>query len=117
MENQSSVVETDFRVYWLTVKHALERIPDSGSIINISSNRAFSTMPGIFPYNAIKAGINGVTRGFVLELGPPIFRSTPLIPVRSRLYSLMEDELSSWRTTRSSNTRPAFGDNNASEFS
>ncbi|XVH33106.1 SDR family NAD(P)-dependent oxidoreductase (plasmid) [Haloferacaceae archaeon DSL9] len=64
------VLETDFRAYWLTAKHAIEHMPAGGSIINVSSNHAFVTVPGIFPYNAVKAGINGMTRALAVELGP-----------------------------------------------
>ncbi|OYR49277.1 SDR family NAD(P)-dependent oxidoreductase [Halorubrum sp. Eb13] len=64
------VVETDFRSFWLCAKHAAERMPAGGTILNTSSNHAFLTMPGLFPYNAVKAGINGMTRALALELGP-----------------------------------------------
>ena len=65
------VVETDFRSYWLCAKHASEYI-DQGTIINISSNHAFTTMPAHFPYNAVKTGINGMTRAMALDFGPDI---------------------------------------------
>jgi hypothetical protein len=45
---------------------------DRGAIVNTSSNHAFLTMPGLFPYNAVKAGINGMTRAMALDLGPRI---------------------------------------------
>lgn len=69
--NWERVLETDFRSYWLCSKHASEQM-DSGVIINISSNHAFSTMPAHFPYNAVKAGINGMTRAMAVDLGPNI---------------------------------------------
>lgn len=64
------VLETDFRAFWLCAKHAAEHMPAGGTILNTSSNHAFLTMPGLFPYNAVKAGINGMTRALALELGP-----------------------------------------------
>ena len=64
------VVETDFRSFWLCAKAAVEHMPEGGTILNMSSNHAFLTMPGLFPYNAVKAGINGMTRAMALELGP-----------------------------------------------
>jgi NAD(P)-dependent dehydrogenase (short-subunit alcohol dehydrogenase family) len=71
MEDWELVVETDFRAFWLCGKAAAERI-DRGAIVNVSSNHAFLTMPGKFPYNAVKAGINGMTRAMALDLGPHI---------------------------------------------
>lgn len=70
LDDWQFVLETDLRAYWLTVKHAIEHMPEGGCVVNISSNHAFQTMPGIFPYNAVKAGINGMTRAFAVELGP-----------------------------------------------
>lgn len=70
MDDWEFVVETDFRSFWLCVKHAIEHMPEGSSIVNMSSNHAFLTMPGLFPYNAVKAGINGMTRALALELGP-----------------------------------------------
>jgi glucose 1-dehydrogenase len=72
LEEWNLVVETNFRSYWLCAKHATEQMSDEGSIINISSNHASQTMPEIFPYNAVKAGINGMTRAMALDFGPNI---------------------------------------------
>ena len=70
MDDWEFVVETDFRSFWLCAKHAADHMPAGGTILNTSSNHAFLTMPGLFPYNAVKAGINGMTRALALELGP-----------------------------------------------
>jgi glucose 1-dehydrogenase len=70
-EDWELVIETDFRAYWLCAKHASKHI-DEGSVINVSSNHAFSTMPSHFPYNAVKSGINGMTRAMALDFGPDI---------------------------------------------
>jgi NAD(P)-dependent dehydrogenase (short-subunit alcohol dehydrogenase family) len=71
MDDWAFVVETDFRSFWLCAKAAAERM-DTGAIVNTSSNHAFLTMPKLFPYNAVKAGINGMTRAMALDLGPRI---------------------------------------------
>jgi NAD(P)-dependent dehydrogenase (short-subunit alcohol dehydrogenase family) len=70
-EDWALVLETDFRSYWLCAKHAVEQM-DEGAIVNVSSNHAFSTMPAHFPYNAVKAGINGMTKAMALDFGPSI---------------------------------------------
>ena len=72
LEEWSLVVETDFRSYWLCAKHATEHMSDGSSVINISSNHALQTTPKLFPYNAVKAGINGMTRAMALDFGPKV---------------------------------------------
>lgn len=64
------VLETNFRSFWLCAKAVVEHMPAGGTVLNMSSNHTFLTMPGLFPYNAVKAGINGMTRAMALELGP-----------------------------------------------
>lgn len=71
MDDWAFVVETDFRSYWLAAKHAVAAM-DEGAIVNVSSNHALLTMPDMFPYNAVKAGIDGMTRGMALDFGPSI---------------------------------------------
>ncbi len=75
LDDWEFVVETDFRSYWLCAKAAVEYM-DRGSIVNVSSNHAFCTMPGTFPYNAVKAGIDGMTRAMAVDLGPEIRANT-----------------------------------------
>jgi glucose 1-dehydrogenase len=70
------VLETDFRAYWLAGKQAVSHMPPGSSIVNVSSNHAYSTMPEMFPYNAVKAGINGMTRAMALDFGPEIRANT-----------------------------------------
>ncbi|MFB6296495.1 MAG: SDR family NAD(P)-dependent oxidoreductase [Halobacteriales archaeon] len=64
--------DVNLRAYWLTVKHALAHVPDGGAIVNVSSNHAFETGPGVFPYNVTKTAIDGLTRAMALEFGPAI---------------------------------------------
>lgn len=66
-----TVVNTNFRAYWLCVKHAADQM-DRGCIVNVSSNHAEATMPDHFPYNATKSGVDGMTRAMALDLGPEI---------------------------------------------
>jgi NAD(P)-dependent dehydrogenase (short-subunit alcohol dehydrogenase family) len=80
MDDWEFVLETDFRSFWLCAKHAVEHMSEGGAIVNMSSNHAFSTMPGLFPYNAVKAGINGMTRAMALELGPHGIRVNTVNP-------------------------------------
>jgi len=75
MEDWEFVLETDFRAYWLCAKEAVEYM-EEGVILNMSSNHALLTMPSHFPYNAVKAGINGMTRAMALDLGPEIRANT-----------------------------------------
>ena len=74
------VLETDFRSFWLCAKHAVDHMSEGSAIINMSSNHAFATMPGLFPYNAVKSGINGMTRALALELGPHGIRVNTVNP-------------------------------------
>lgn len=78
LDDWALVVETDFRAYWLAARAALEHM-DRGAIVNISSNHAYATMPAHFPYNAVKAGINGMTRSLAVDVGPQV-RVNTVVP-------------------------------------
>jgi NAD(P)-dependent dehydrogenase (short-subunit alcohol dehydrogenase family) len=80
LEDWTRLVETNFRAYWLTVKYAIEHMPRGSSVINVSSNHAHHTMPRHFPYNAIKAGIEGMTRAMALDLGKLGIRVNSITP-------------------------------------
>ena len=71
MADWNLVVETDLRAYWLCAKHAVEHV-EEGAIVNVSSNHAFATTPGMFPYSVVKPAVEGLTRALALELGPQI---------------------------------------------
>ena len=70
-EDWDLVVETDFRGYWLCAREAVRHM-DEGAVVNVASNHARLTMPRMFPYNAVKAGIEGMTRAMALDFGPRI---------------------------------------------
>jgi NAD(P)-dependent dehydrogenase (short-subunit alcohol dehydrogenase family) len=72
LEDWARTFDVNVRAYWLTVKHALGHMPDGSSIVNVSSNHAFETGPGTFPYNVTKAAINGPTKAMAVEFGPAI---------------------------------------------
>jgi NAD(P)-dependent dehydrogenase (short-subunit alcohol dehydrogenase family) len=70
-EDWDLVVETDFRGYWLCAREAVRHM-DEGAVVNVSSNHARLTMPEMFPYNAVKSGIEGMTRAMALDFGPGV---------------------------------------------
>ncbi|WP_347877802.1 SDR family oxidoreductase [Halobacterium sp. R2-5] len=92
-EEWEFVVETDFRAYWLAAKHAVAAM-DGGAIVNVSSNHARLTMPEQFPYNAVKAGIDGMTRAMALDFGPSVRVNTvnPGWVAVERTTAEMDDE-------------------------
>jgi 3-oxoacyl-[acyl-carrier protein] reductase len=54
--------------------------PEGGSIINISSVAATTTMPTTSVYSATKAAVDAVTRGLAKELGPRKIRVNSINP-------------------------------------
>jgi NAD(P)-dependent dehydrogenase (short-subunit alcohol dehydrogenase family) len=71
LETWTAILETDFRAYWLAAKYAYPYLSESsrGTVVNISSNHSSATHPKKFPYNAIKAGIDGMTRAMAVAWG------------------------------------------------
>lgn len=45
---------------------------DNGTIVIITSNHAFSTIPGCFPYNTTKTALRGLVQSLAIEWGPKI---------------------------------------------
>lgn len=99
IETWNAIFETDFRAYWLTAKHAYPYLSESdrGAIVNISSNHATATQPKKFPYNAIKAGIDGMTRSMAVAWGVDGIRVNSVNPgwtmVERIAEELTDDEL------------------------
>lgn len=66
-----TLMRVNLRAYWLIVKYSLEQM-DCGTITNVSSIHATSTVPESFPYNVSKTGVTGLTRALAVDLGPDI---------------------------------------------
>jgi NAD(P)-dependent dehydrogenase (short-subunit alcohol dehydrogenase family) len=64
------VMDVSLRGPWLATKRAVEHFPPGGRVLNISSVHSVATDPEHFPYNAAKAGLNGMTRSMAIDLGP-----------------------------------------------
>lgn len=62
----------NLKAVWAGGVAAAKRMPDGGSIVNISSIAAFKPSPTNGPYAAAKAGVNSVTKTMATELAPRI---------------------------------------------
>lgn len=72
LEDWNLVLGTDLRGVFLCSKYMAQNLVNKnlpGSIINISSNHAYRTLPDAEMYAAAKGGVNAMTRSMALSLG------------------------------------------------
>src|SRR6185295_11831888 len=62
----------------------------SGSIVNIASIHASSTMAGMFPYAAAKSGLVGLSRSLALDYAPKGIRVNVVSPGWTRTHLVDE---------------------------
>lgn len=78
------LIATDLRGVWLMSKafihHVLKAGNKTASIVNISSVHAQATMARYALYASAKSGVEGLTRGLAVELGPMNIRCNALAP-------------------------------------
>lgn len=73
MEEWNRVIGTNLTGAFLCAKHTAPFLKNSkGSIINISSTRAFQSEPNTEAYSASKGGILALTHSMAMSLGPEI---------------------------------------------
>ncbi|BBE16087.1 3-oxoacyl-[acyl-carrier protein] reductase [Aquipluma nitroreducens] len=60
--------------HWMVCKLCKPHLDKSGNgvIIIMTSNHAFSSIPGCFPYNVTKTALTGLVRSLAMEWGPKI---------------------------------------------
>ena len=59
--------------HWLLAKYAKPYLEKNhGVILVMTSNHAYSSLPGCFPYNVTKTALTGLVRSIALEWGPDI---------------------------------------------
>jgi len=63
----------NLKSHWMISKACYPELKkNDGSIIIMSSNHAFSTLPNCFPYNVTKAGLVGMVKSLALQWGPEV---------------------------------------------
>lgn len=83
VEDWDKVINIDLRGTFLCTKYAVSQMihqTSGGSIINISSNHAFSTLPDTEIYSAAKGGVNAMSRSMALSLGDKGIRVNAICP-------------------------------------
>ena len=69
----SECMDLDLAAHWRTAQAARPHLDLArGVVLIITSNHAFSTIPGCFPYNVAKAGLVAMVQSMALEWGPAI---------------------------------------------
>ncbi|SDS53455.1 NAD(P)-dependent dehydrogenase, short-chain alcohol dehydrogenase family [Mucilaginibacter mallensis] len=79
-ENWQRNIELNLASHWQLAKLCKPHLEqNAGVIIIMTSNHAFSTIPGCFPYNVSKTALTGLVRSLAIEWGPRI-RTVGLAP-------------------------------------
>lgn len=107
------LIGVDLRAVWLMARAFTQQVLNTGvkntSIVNISSVHAHSTMARYAMYASTKAGVEGLTRGLAVELGPMAIRCNAVAPgyVHSEqnfdLISTWTDDPAAWVRAHSTN--------------
>jgi NAD(P)-dependent dehydrogenase (short-subunit alcohol dehydrogenase family) len=74
------VLAVNLKGAFLFCKHAVPHMPPGSAIVNTSSVHAFETEPGVAPYAASKAGLQGFTRALALEVAGRKIRANCVAP-------------------------------------
>ncbi|WP_331772341.1 glucose 1-dehydrogenase (plasmid) [Embleya sp. NBC_00888] len=80
LDTWNHALDLDLRAVWLCARAAAEVMRGPAAIVNVASNHAFATMPGIFPYNVAKAGVVALTQSLAIELGSRDIRVNTVVP-------------------------------------
>ncbi|MFP4510711.1 MAG: SDR family NAD(P)-dependent oxidoreductase [Spirochaetota bacterium] len=74
VEQWRDCMDLDLRAHWLLAKASRASLTNAGQgvVIVISSNHSFYSIPGCFPYNVAKAGMNALVQSLAIEWGPEI---------------------------------------------
>lgn len=66
-------MELNLKSHWKLAKLCKPHLEkNGGTIIIMTSNHAFSSIPGCFPYNTTKTALTGLVRSLAIEWGPKI---------------------------------------------
>ncbi len=66
-------MDLNLKSHWLISKACYTQLKkNNGTILLMSSNHAYATLPNCFPYNVAKAGITGMVKALAVQWGPEI---------------------------------------------
>ncbi|MEZ2442852.1 SDR family oxidoreductase [Chitinophaga sp. RCC_12] len=67
-------IDLNLTAHWQLAKYCKPWLEQSGNgvIIIVTSNHAFNTIPGCFPYNIAKTALTGLVRSLAIEWSPAI---------------------------------------------
>lgn len=80
LQDWEDCLALDLRAVWLCSRAAASAMPVGSAIVNVSSNHAGSTLPGVFPYNVAKAGVLALTQSLAIELAEQGIRVNAVAP-------------------------------------
>jgi len=66
-------MELNLKSHWLMAKACYPYLKaDKGTILLMTSNHSYATLPDCFPYNVTKAGITGLVNALTVQWGPEV---------------------------------------------
>lgn len=80
IDDWNDCLNLDLRAVWLASAAAARVMRRPAAIVNVSSNHAASTMPGVFPYNVAKAGVLALSQSLAVELASRGIRVNTVCP-------------------------------------